>query len=80
MATHGNRLPPQADGSEHAVMSSLHSDRLLPVDPGPRAPARRCHETVRDLPIRSPHRLDRDETFEAAAKPVSVNPRKVFEL
>ncbi|MFJ8743196.1 hypothetical protein ACIRL2_27925 [Embleya sp. NPDC127516] len=61
-------------------MPSLHSDRLLPVDPGVRALARRRHEMVRDLPIPSPHRLYRDETFEAAAEPVRVNPRKVFEL
>ncbi|WP_331768354.1 hypothetical protein [Embleya sp. NBC_00896] len=61
-------------------MPSLHSDRPLPVDPGVRALARRRYETARDLPIPSPHRLDRDEAFEAAAEPVSVNPRKVFEL
>ncbi|MET7301180.1 hypothetical protein [Embleya sp. NPDC005575] len=61
-------------------MPSLHSDRLLPVDPGVRAFARRRYETVRDLPIPSPHRLDQGEAFEAAAEPMSVNPREVFEL
>ncbi|WP_331769736.1 hypothetical protein OG948_39065 (plasmid) [Embleya sp. NBC_00888] len=61
-------------------MPSLRSDRLLPVDPGVWALAPHCDETVRDLPIPSPHRLDRDEACEAAAEPVSVNPRKVFEL
>ncbi|MFF7249750.1 hypothetical protein ACFZBU_38290 [Embleya sp. NPDC008237] len=61
-------------------MPSPHSDRLLPVAPGVRALARRRDETVRDLPIPSPHRLDRDQAFEAAAEPVRVNPRKVFEL
>ena len=33
----------------------LHEDRLLPPDPGLRAIARRLYETVRDLPIVSPH-------------------------
>ncbi|WP_279509330.1 glucuronate isomerase [Actinomadura sp. 7K507] len=33
----------------------LHPDRLLPADPGVRALARRLYETVRDLPILSPH-------------------------
>ncbi len=32
-----------------------HPDRLFPVDPGVRALARRLYETVRDLPILSPH-------------------------
>jgi len=33
----------------------LHPDRLLPTDPGVRSLARRLHDTVRDLPITSPH-------------------------
>ncbi|HET7305728.1 MAG TPA: glucuronate isomerase, partial [Segeticoccus sp.] len=33
----------------------LHPDRLLPVEPGTRAIARRLHEAVADLPIISPH-------------------------
>jgi glucuronate isomerase len=33
----------------------LHPDRLLPPDPGVRAIARRLYETVRALPIVSPH-------------------------
>lgn len=33
----------------------LHADRLLPVDPGERAIARRLYEAVRDLPVLSPH-------------------------
>ncbi len=79
-ATHGNRLPWRADGSEHAVIPRLHPDRPLPVDPGVRALARRPYETVRDLPIPSPHRLDEDKAVETAVEAVSVNPRKVFEL
>src|SRR3954452_2743028 len=34
---------------------ALHADRLLPVDPGTRAIARRLYEAVRDLPVISPH-------------------------
>ena len=33
----------------------IHEDRLFPVDPTARAVARRLYETVRDLPIVSPH-------------------------
>ncbi len=33
----------------------LHPDRLFPADPAVRALARRLYETVRDLPIVSPH-------------------------
>jgi glucuronate isomerase len=33
----------------------LHPDRLFPADPGVRALARRLYETVKDLPIVSPH-------------------------
>ncbi|WP_026401401.1 glucuronate isomerase [Actinomadura rifamycini] len=33
----------------------LHPDRLLPADPGVRALARRLHDSVRGLPILSPH-------------------------
>ena len=33
----------------------LHPDRLLPADPGMRAIARALYESVRDLPIVSPH-------------------------
>jgi glucuronate isomerase len=33
----------------------LHPDRLFPVEPGARALARSLYETVRDLPIVSPH-------------------------
>ena len=32
-----------------------HPDRLLPADPGTRAVARRLYDSVRDLPIVSPH-------------------------
>ena len=38
-----------------AVPLHLHPDRLLPVDPGVRAIARRLYESVEDLPIISPH-------------------------
>src|SRR5881227_2853681 len=34
---------------------TLDPDRLLPADPGERAIARRLYETVRDLPLISPH-------------------------
>lgn len=34
---------------------SLHPDRLFPADPATREIARRLYETVRDLPIVSPH-------------------------
>jgi glucuronate isomerase len=33
----------------------LHPDRLLPAEPGERAVARRLYETIRDLPVISPH-------------------------
>jgi glucuronate isomerase len=36
-------------------MASPHPDRLLPADPAVRPIARRLYETVRDLPIISPH-------------------------
>jgi glucuronate isomerase len=44
-----------------------HPDRLLPADPGVRSVARRLYESVRDLPIVSPHghvdpRMLRDDT------------------
>ena len=32
-----------------------HPDRLLPVEPGERAIARRLYDAVRDLPVTSPH-------------------------
>ncbi|MCU7730848.1 glucuronate isomerase [Actinoplanes sp. KI2] len=52
-----------------------HPDRLLPADPGVRSLARRLYETVRDLPIVSPHghvdaRLLRDD--EPFADPASL--------
>ena len=34
---------------------ALHPDRLFPADPGTRAIARRLYNTVRALPIVSPH-------------------------
>ncbi len=33
----------------------LHEDRLLPIDPACRALARRLYESIKDLPILSPH-------------------------
>jgi glucuronate isomerase len=36
-------------------MSLLHEDRLFPIDPGGRALARAIYDTVRNLPIVSPH-------------------------
>ena len=59
--THRARLPPRADMVHYrgvAVADSvlvLHPDRLLPSDPGLRAIARRLYETVRELPVISPH-------------------------
>ena len=40
-------------GSESEL--TLHPDRLLPVEPGERAVARRLYDAVRDLPVSSPH-------------------------
>ena len=34
---------------------SLHPDRLLPSEPGIRSTARQLYESVKDLPIISPH-------------------------
>ncbi|MEO8754408.1 MAG: glucuronate isomerase, partial [Casimicrobiaceae bacterium] len=34
---------------------NLHPDRLFPADPAISALARRLYETVKDLPIVSPH-------------------------
>ena len=34
---------------------SLHADRLLPAEPGVRSTARELYESVKDLPIISPH-------------------------
>lgn len=34
---------------------SVHPDRLLPADPATRAVARRVYDSIRDLPIISPH-------------------------
>jgi glucuronate isomerase len=51
----------------------LHPDRLLPVEPARREVARRLYETVRDLPIVSPHGhvdpllLEQDRPFDNPA-------------
>ncbi|MEO3388733.1 glucuronate isomerase [Mesorhizobium sp. CAU 1741] len=51
----------------------LHPDRLLPAEPGTRTIARDLYETVRDLPIVSPHGhtdpawFAKDEAFQDAA-------------
>ena len=34
---------------------SLHPDRLLPSEPGVRSTARELYESIKDLPIISPH-------------------------
>jgi hypothetical protein len=49
--------PSTADGSRAELEDEtmLHPDRLFPADPNVRAIARRLYETVRDLPIVSPH-------------------------
>jgi glucuronate isomerase len=38
-----------------SIALSLHPDRLFPADPATRGVSRRLYETVRDLPIVSPH-------------------------
>ncbi|OHV45723.1 glucuronate isomerase [Pseudofrankia sp. BMG5.36] len=38
-----------------SVVLARHPDRLLPAEPGVRAIARRLYDSVRDLPILSPH-------------------------
>lgn len=61
MTTHGNRLPkidrprnPESMSMSAAALAP-HPDRLFPADPGVRAVARKLYESVRDLPILSPH-------------------------
>jgi glucuronate isomerase len=43
------------DDSNWESASALHADRLFPADPGTRAVARRLYNSVRALPIISPH-------------------------
>jgi glucuronate isomerase len=43
------------DNSKWEPAGSLHPDRLFPADPGTRAIARRLYNSVRALPIISPH-------------------------
>src|SRR5579885_845579 len=43
------------NNSQQDCPGALHPDRLFPVDPGTRAIARRLYNTVRALPIISPH-------------------------
>jgi glucuronate isomerase len=43
------------DNSSRGSAGALHPDRLFPADPGTRAIARRLYNTVRALPIISPH-------------------------
>jgi len=43
------------DNSNWESGGTLHPDRLFPADPGTRAVARRLYNTVRPLPIVSPH-------------------------
>lgn len=53
----------------------LHPDRLFPVDPGTRALTRALYETVKDLPIVSPHGHTDPEWFSLDANftdPVSL--------
>src|SRR5699024_11860530 len=60
-ATLGNRLPRRSPAGFVGLVSTpsspleLHPDRLLPADPALRGVARRLYESVRDLPIISPH-------------------------
>ncbi|GIM94701.1 glucuronate isomerase [Paractinoplanes toevensis] len=56
-----------------------HPDRLLPADPGVRSLARRLYETVRELPIVSPHghvdpKILRDDTPFADPTSLFVQP------
>src|SRR5579875_1318232 len=48
------RGPPRSD-PDAPQRSPLHPDRLFPADPATRAIARRLYESVRALPIISPH-------------------------
>jgi glucuronate isomerase len=53
----------------------LHPDRLFPADSGTRALARRLYETVKELPIVSPHGHTDPEWFSTNANfsdPVSL--------
>jgi glucuronate isomerase len=43
------------NNSNREATGALHPDRLFPADPGTRAVARRLYNTVRALPIISPH-------------------------
>lgn len=54
MSTAPARAVRQAPAAPSSV-STLHPDRLLPTDPVARSVARRLYESVRDLPIISPH-------------------------
>lgn len=59
LATHGNTLPSSSAANDSGPMTpkslQLHPDRLFPVDATTRDVARRLHESVKDLPIISPH-------------------------
>src|SRR2546425_4048077 len=50
-----SRGPWEHDSSGTMIPIDLHPDRLFPADPVTRGGARRLYETVKDLPIVSPH-------------------------
>ena len=65
---------------------TLHEDRLLPADPTTRAIARRLYESVKDLPIVSPHGhcdpawFARDEPFPDPATLLIVPDHYLFRM
>ncbi|MGB8261838.1 MAG: glucuronate isomerase [Terracidiphilus sp.] len=67
-------------------VTMLNEDRLFPADPGPRAVARRLYESVRDLPIVSPHGhtcpqwFARNEAFPDPARLFVVPDHYVFRM
>src|ERR1700682_1487461 len=50
-----SRGPWEHDPTRAMIPIDLHPDRLFPADPSTRGVARRLYETVKDLPIVSPH-------------------------
>ncbi len=59
-------------------MPLLHPDRLFPPDPATRSIARRIYETIRDLPILSPHGHTDPQWF--ARDSAFPNPTELFLL
>jgi glucuronate isomerase len=72
------RCRPQEDARYHAPesMPLLHEDRLFPADPITRGIAKRIYESVRDLPVVSPHGHTQAAWF--AQNQPFPNPAKLF--